>query len=78
MTSSAPIIAAIAVTRIAHAPQAVKHWRETRSAYWRIRDATLFPSLKDKHLIMMDGEYAELPAAIAVTRIAHAPQAVKH
>ena len=42
-------------------PAAVRRWKNTRSAYFRIRDHALFPSLKNTNLLFVDGEYAELP-----------------
>jgi hypothetical protein len=38
----------------------VKRWTYTRSAYFRIRDHAMFPSLKDTDLLFVDGEYLEL------------------
>jgi hypothetical protein len=41
----------------------VKRWTDTRSAYFRIRDHAMFPSLKDTDLLFLDGEYLELEPA---------------
>lgn len=38
----------------------VKRWTDTRSAYFRIQDKALFPSLKDTDLLFVDGEYLEV------------------
>lgn len=37
----------------------VRRWTNTRSAYFRLRDRTMFPSLKDTNLVFLDGEYLE-------------------
>lgn len=39
----------------------VRKWTNTRSSYFRIRDRSLFPSLKDTQLLFLDGDYLELP-----------------
>lgn len=41
----------------------VKRWTDTRSAYFRIRDHAIFPSLKDTDLLFVDGEYLEMEPA---------------
>ena len=38
----------------------VKRWTNMRSAYFRIRDHAIFPSLKDTDLLFLDDEYLEL------------------
>lgn len=38
----------------------VKLWENTTSAYMRIADSTLFPSLKDTRIVFCEGEYLEL------------------
>jgi len=37
----------------------VKRWTDTRSAYFRIHDKALFPSLKNTQLLFVDGDYLE-------------------
>jgi hypothetical protein len=37
----------------------VQRWTNTRSAYFRIRDHRLFPSLQDTNLLFLDGAYLE-------------------
>jgi hypothetical protein len=37
----------------------VKQWKDTRSAYFRIHDKALFPSLKNTQLLFVDGDYLE-------------------
>jgi hypothetical protein len=43
-------------------PPVVKTWKtkETESAYWRVQDRALFPSLKDTDIVFLYGEYLEL------------------
>jgi Hypothetical glycosyl hydrolase 6 len=43
-------------------PPVVKLWKreETRSAYWRVQDRGLFPSLKDTDIVFFYSEYLEL------------------
>jgi hypothetical protein len=43
-------------------PPVVKLWnrQETRSAYWRVQDRGLFPSLKDTDLVFFYSDYLEL------------------
>ncbi len=43
-------------------PAVVKLWKrdETESAYWRVRDRSLLPSLRDTDIVFMYGEYLEL------------------
>jgi hypothetical protein len=36
--------------------------RRSTQGYWRVRDRTILPSLKDTDLLLMDGEYLELTA----------------
>jgi putative glycosyl hydrolase-like family 6 (GHL6) protein len=43
-------------------PAPVRHWDKTRSAYFRIHDRTLLPSLADTNLLFLDGGYTEFPA----------------
>jgi hypothetical protein len=38
----------------------VRRWTNTRSAYFRVRDRSMFPSLKDTQLMFLDGEYLEM------------------
>ena len=38
----------------------VRRWEKTRSAYFRIHDYALLPSLKDTKLMFLDGEYLEV------------------
>ncbi|MCC7176230.1 MAG: hypothetical protein IT159_13650 [Bryobacterales bacterium] len=38
----------------------VRRWTDTQSAYFRIRDHAIFPSLKDTQLVFLAGEYLEL------------------
>jgi hypothetical protein len=40
----------------------VKRWTDTRSAYFRIHDRNLFPSLKDRDLVPLVGDYLEIEA----------------
>lgn len=48
----------------------VKHWTDTRSAYMRITDHTLFPSLPETEVIFWEGDYLELaPSPTPVTLI---------
>jgi len=37
----------------------VKRWTDTRSAYFRIHEKALFPSLKNTQLLFVDGDYLE-------------------
>lgn len=37
----------------------VRRWSNTRSAYFRIHDRTLLPSLKNTNLLFVDGDYLE-------------------
>jgi hypothetical protein len=39
----------------------IRMWTETRSAYFRIHDHAILPSLKDTRLLFLAGAYAELP-----------------
>ena len=43
-------------------PPVVKLWKreETKSAYWRVRDRALFPSLKDTDIVFFYSDYLEL------------------
>jgi len=43
-------------------PPVVKLWKreETQSAYWRVQDRALFPSLKDTDIVFFYSEYLEL------------------
>lgn len=41
----------------------VRRWTDTRSAYFRIKDHSIFPSLKDTDLLFLDGEYLEMEPA---------------
>ncbi len=41
----------------------VRRWTDTRSAYFRIRDHALFPSLKNTQLLFLAGEYLEMESA---------------
>jgi hypothetical protein len=43
-------------------PPVVKLWnrQETRSAYWRVQDRSLFPSLKDTNIVFFYSDYLEL------------------
>jgi hypothetical protein len=40
----------------------VRQWTETRSAYFRIHNRRMFPSLEQTRLLFLAGSYAELPA----------------
>jgi hypothetical protein len=50
-------------------PKPVRRWTGTRSAYFRIRDHALFPSLKDTDIVFLDGEYLETEGAGPLTLI---------
>jgi hypothetical protein len=41
----------------------VRRWTNTRSSYFRIRDHSLLPSLKNTQLLFLDGGYVEMPPA---------------
>jgi len=41
----------------------VRRWTDTRSAYFRIKDHSIFPSLKNTQLLFLDGEYLEMESA---------------
>lgn len=43
--------------------KSVRRWTDTRSAYFRIRDHSMFPSLKDMQLLFLSGEYLEMEPA---------------
>lgn len=45
-------------------PEAVRRWSNTRSAYVRIHDHQLFPSLAETNVAFLDGEYLELPSSV--------------
>ncbi|MGH6900160.1 MAG: hypothetical protein ACREJ5_27020, partial [Geminicoccaceae bacterium] len=38
----------------------VRRWTETRSAYFRIRDHSIFPSLRNTQLLFLAGDYVEM------------------
>lgn len=50
-------------------PKPVRRWTDTRSAYFRIRDHAMFPSLKDTDVVFVDGEYLETEGASVLTLI---------
>ena len=50
-------------------PKTIRHWQTVRSAYFRIRDKALFPSLPDTDITFVDGEYLELDAKSPLTLI---------
>ena len=54
-------------------PPVVKLWKreETQSAYWRVRDHALFPSLKDTDVVFFYSDYLELEprGKVALTMI---------
>ncbi len=50
-------------------PSPTRRWPTARAAYWRIRDHSLFPSLKDTDVLLIDGEYAEYEGASPLTMI---------
>ncbi len=50
-------------------PKPVRKWANTRSAYFRIRDHALFPSLRDTDLVFLDGEYLETEGTSPLTLI---------
>ncbi len=50
-------------------PKPVRRWTDTRSAYFRIRDHALFPSLKETDVVFVDGEYLETEGASPLTLI---------
>jgi hypothetical protein len=50
-------------------PKTVRRWSDTRSAYFRIRDHALFPSLKDTDVVFLDGEYLETGGVSPLTLI---------
>lgn len=41
----------------------VRRWTDTRSAYFRIRDHSIFPSLKNTQLLFLAGDYLEMKPA---------------
>jgi hypothetical protein len=41
----------------------VRRWTDTNSAYFRIRDHSIFPSLKSTQLLLLAGEYLEMEPA---------------
>jgi len=50
-------------------PKPVRRWNNTRSAYFRIRDHSLLPSLKDTDVMFLDGEYLETEGTSPLTLI---------
>lgn len=50
-------------------PRPVRRWTGTRSAYFRIRDHSLLPSLKDTDIVFLDGEYLETEGSSPLTLI---------
>jgi hypothetical protein len=50
-------------------PAPVRRWSGTRSAYWRVREHSLFPSLRETDVLFLDGEYAEYSAPGPLTLI---------
>jgi len=54
------VLAAGAMPPAIELPKVVQRWADTRSSYWRVRDHSLFPSLKNTKLLFLDGEYLEL------------------
>ena len=51
-------------------PPAVKIWKDTRSAYMRIENHTLLPSLKETWVLFWEGDYLELePSSTPMTLI---------
>lgn len=54
---------------IAGLPKVVRRWDNTRSAYLRIRDRALFPSLPETGIVFLDGEFLELDGAGPLTLI---------
>lgn len=56
------VLVAGAVKPMLDLPPVVKLWKreETRSAYWRVRDRALLPSLKDTGILFFYSDYLEL------------------
>lgn len=50
-------------------PKEARRWDNTRSAYLRIRDRALFPSLPETDIVFLDGEYLQLDASGPLTLI---------
>ncbi|HWR53799.1 MAG TPA: alpha-amylase family protein [Bryobacteraceae bacterium] len=50
-------------------PREVRRWESTRSAYFRVGDKSLFPSLKDIDVVFLDGAYLEFEAKSPLTLI---------
>ena len=65
------VLAAGAIAPQLEVGKVVRRWTNTRSAYLRIHDRALFPSLQDTNLLFLDGEYLEFepPAKPLLTLI---------
>ena len=57
------VLAAGATEPMLDVGKLVRRWTNTRSAYFRIQDRTLFPSLKNTNLLFVDGNYLEFEPA---------------